>query len=249
MNQYGLIGYPLSHSFSKGYFTEKCSKENIADSSYENYPLTSIDEFRKLIETQGYTLRGLNVTIPYKQQIIPFLDELSTDAQQIGAINTIKFKTENNNIKLIGYNTDVYGFEYSLKEHLQTSHNQALILGTGGASLAVKYVLEKLGIAYRFVSRTPSIGQLSYEDIDSQTIKNHTLIINTTPLGMYPKIDQCPPLPYEALTPEHYLYDLVYNPEETLFLQKGKAQGCKIKNGLQMLHLQAEKAWQIWNDL
>lgn len=241
MQTLGLIGYPLSHSFSKAYFTEKFEKENIDEHEYQLFPLATISEVKALLTKEN--LKGLNVTIPYKQQVIPFLDELDEEAAKVGAVNTIKIVDG----KTKGFNTDIYGFEYSLQPLLKSHHKKALILGTGGAAKAVAYVLEKLNIAYIFVSRKPTEKQLAYSDIDEVILKEHTILINTTPLGMYPKIDACPTLPYQQLTDQHILYDLVYNPAETLFMTKGKAQKAVVKNGLDMLHLQAEKAWGIWN--
>lgn len=242
MNQYGLIGYPLSHSFSKGYFTEKFIREDIVNSNYNTFPIEKIEDFVQLCQQNNF--KGLNVTIPYKQSIIPFLDELNEDAQKIGAVNTIKFLGD----KKIGYNSDVYGFEQSLLPFLKSHHKEALILGTGGASKAVEYVLKKLNINYKYVSRTANNGIISYQDINEATINAHHIIINTTPLGMYPNIDAAPEIPYQYISDKHLLYDLVYNPEETLFLKKGKEKNAQTKNGLEMLYLQAERSWQIWNE-
>jgi shikimate dehydrogenase len=243
MRQYGLIGYPLGHSFSKGYFAKKFLAENISDTQYENFPLAQIEAFEALIQQNG-NLKGLNVTIPYKEQIIPFLDNLDAKAQAIGAVNTIKFQDG----KTIGYNTDVYGFVESLLPLLPANYQiSALILGTGGASKAVAFGLQELDIPYLFVSGSRKEHTISYEALKMHHVANHQLIINTTPLGMYPKVHLCPPIAYGAISPEHILYDLVYNPEETLFLKRGKQRGATIKNGLEMLHLQAEKAWEIWN--
>lgn len=242
MNQFGLIGYPLSHSFSKGYFAEKFIRENIANSNYDTFPIEKIEDFEQLCQQNNF--KGLNVTIPYKQSIIPFLDELNEDAQKIGAVNTIKFIDN----KKIGYNSDVYGFEYSLLPFLKTHHKQALILGTGGASKAVEYVLKKLNIHYKYVSRIANNDIISYQDINEEIINTHHIIINTTPLGMYPNIDAAPEIPYQYISDKHLLYDLVYNPEETLFLKKGKEKNAQTKNGLEMLYLQAERSWQIWNE-
>lgn len=243
---YGLIGYPLSHSFSKGYFAKKFEKEGIKDSFYDSFPLENIDLFPQLL-AENPNFNGINVTIPYKQQVIPFLDELDKNAAAIGAVNTIKFQDG----KLIGFNTDVYGFEQSLLPIINQKYDKkttlkSLVLGTGGAAKAIFYILKKNHLNPTFVSRTPKPNQLTYSDLDKNIIDESQIIINTTPLGMSPKIDTCPDLPYELLTNNHILYDLVYNPEITLFLQKGKEQGATIKNGLEMLHLQAEKAWEIW---
>lgn len=242
---YGLIGYPLSHSFSKRYFSEKFEREDLADRKYELFPIASVEELPALIADHP-VLRGLNVTIPYKERVIPFLDDVRSEAAAVGAVNTIAVR-ENG---LIGYNTDVYGFETSLRRFLQEHHAQpaeALVLGTGGAAKAVCYVLDKLSLPFLQVSRNAERGDLTYEDIDEKIIRQHELIINTTPLGMAPDIETFPILPYEYLTSRHLLYDLVYNPERTAFLTKGARRGCPVKNGLEMLHLQAERSWAIWN--
>jgi shikimate dehydrogenase len=243
MKRYGLIGYPLSHSFSQRFFTEKFEREGIKDCTYSNFPLPSISELPVVLADPN--LLGLNVTIPYKQQVLPYLAELTPVVESIGACNCIRIVGG----RLIGHNTDVVGFEQSLRRQLKPHHRQALILGTGGASRAVENVLGQLGISYRLVSRTPrpDTGDLAYADIDAGILTAATLVINTTPVGMYPNVDACPPLPYEALTPRHYLFDLIYNPEKTLFLQKGAAQGAAIANGYEMLVLQAEESWRIWN--
>jgi shikimate dehydrogenase len=247
MRKFGLIGFPLGHSFSKGYFTEKFKKENIIDCDYQNYPISQIDEFRQLIET-NVELLGLNVTIPYKEQIIKYLDKLDPVAEKIGAVNTIKIERNSGEIQLIGYNTDYYGFEETLKPYLQPEHKKALILGTGGASKAVAYVLNSLNISYQYVSRKPVNKEtLSYQEVNTELIKDFTVIINTSPLGMYPNADACPDLPYESINSNYILYDLIYNPEKTLFLQKGESKNAIIINGLPMLHFQADKAWKIWN--
>lgn len=242
MKMYGLIGYPLSHSFSKGFFKEKFEKENITGCQYENYPIPGITEFTTLLEEHPQ-LQGLNVTIPYKEVVIPFLDELSDAAARIGAVNCIHFSGG----KKTGYNTDVIGFTKSLQPLLQPHHTQALVLGTGGAAKAIMYALEQLGITYTVVSRRPENGAITYEALDQATMEAHTVIVNTTPLGMYPKIDTFPEIPYQYLSSRHLLYDLVYNPAETAFLQKGATQGAVVKNGHEMLILQAEASWEIWN--
>lgn len=242
MRQFGLIGFPLSHSFSQGYFKEKFEREKILDASYANYPIEHIQAFKELWSNDE-NLQGINVTIPYKKEVIPFLHYPSTVVKSIHACNCIrKF-----NGLLYGYNTDVIGFEDSLKPFLKPHHNKALLLGTGGAAAAVEWVLGKLNIAYQIVSRTASVDKLAYEQLTPAIVASHTLIINTSPLGMYPNIDNAPSLPYEAITAQHHLYDLIYNPSETLFLQKGALQGASIQNGLAMLHIQAEKSWEIWN--
>ncbi len=240
-HQLGLIGYPLTHSFSKKYFTEKFRKEGISDIQYELFPLENIEQFPRLLE-QNPSLIGLNVTIPYKEKVMPFLDKIDETAQAAGAVNTIKMEDG----MLTGYNTDVYGFEESLVPLLKSHHTSALILGTGGAAKAIKFVLKRQGIMYRSVSRTPNESQFSYEDLDQITIENYSIIINSTPLGTHPNIENFPNIPYHYLSKKHLLYDLVYNPAETLFLKKGKAHGATIKNGIEMLFLQAEKAWEIW---
>jgi shikimate dehydrogenase len=243
-NLYGLIGFPLSHSFSKGYFAEKFKKENIHESFYEVFPIPTIALFPDLVE-RCKNLKGLNVTIPYKEQVMSYLDAVDPEAQAIGAVNTIKFE----NGKMTGYNSDVWGFEKSLLPMLHPDHLHALILGTGGASKAVAYVLNKLGITYHFVSRGLTENTIAYEALTPETIRHTKLIINTSPVGMYPNVDTCPDIPYEYIGDHHLLYDLIYNPEETLFLRKGKERGAATKNGLEMLALQAERSWQIWNDL
>lgn len=244
MKLFGLIGHPLTHSFSKQYFENKFEKENIVDCSYNLYDIKNISLYKNVFETPN--LIGLNVTIPYKESIIDLLDELDEVAKNIGAVNTIKFNS--NTKKTKGYNTDYFGFKNSLKPFLENIHERALILGTGGASKAVAYVLKELNINCLFVSRTPEKGnEIGYNDINEYVIKHHQIIINATPLGTYPNINDFPNIPYELLTANHLLYDLVYNPEETMFLRKGKEKGAKIINGLQMLKLQAEKSWEIWN--
>jgi shikimate dehydrogenase len=243
MKQFGLIGFPLSHSFSKGYFANKFQIENITDANYDVFPLENIENFTELCQHHKNFI-GLNVTIPYKQQIIPFLDELDETSANIGAVNTIKFQ----NGKKTGFNTDAYGFEMSLKPLLQAQHTNALILGTGGASKAVEYVLKKLGIKFQYVSRVKSENAISYKELHTSfNLQLTTLIINTTPIGMYPNINDAPDIPYQYISSKHLLYDLIYNPEETAFLKLGKQQGAQTKNGLEMLYLQAERSWQIWN--
>jgi shikimate dehydrogenase len=242
MRQFGLIGYPLSHSFSKKYFSDKFEKLGITGCSYDIYPIPDIDQLPALLKDQPL-LQGLNVTIPYKEKVIPFLTNANEVVQKIKACNCIRIEKGH----LTGFNTDVIGFEISLKEKLGPHHRQALILGTGGAAKAVEYVLGGLGIHYRYVSRNPLAGQLGYEQLNTALIKECTLIINTTPLGMYPHTAACPPIPYELLGPNHYLFDLIYNPAQTRFLEWGAAKGAVIQNGMQMLVLQAEESWRIWN--
>lgn len=243
MKQYGLIGKTLSHSFSKKYFEEKFKRENI-NAVYENFELNDISQVEELFSIHS-NLCGLNVTIPYKEQIIPYLDEVDEKAQKIGAVNTIYIDKATGNKK--GYNTDYYGFKQSLKPFLENQHQRALILGTGGASKAVAYVLNELGIITAFVSRTPTAeNQLSYDELNENILASFLLIVNTTPLGTFPNLEEKPPLNYSAITPNHLLYDLVYNPAETAFLKEGKERGALTINGEQMLQLQAEKAWEIW---
>ena len=241
MRYFGLIGYPLSHSFSKKYFSEKFEREHITDCIYENYPLPSIRLFPQLIEKEH--VEGLNVTIPHKESVIPYLDYLDPAAEKIAAVNCIHFKDE----KSTGFNTDIIGFRRSLKPALQAHHRHALILGTGGASKAVAFVLSDLNISFQFVSRHKKENHFTYADLNENIIRRHTLIINTTPLGTSPDVNNCPDIPYRFLSEEHLLYDLIYNPPETLFLQKGKERGAVIKNGYEMLQLQAEASWEIWN--
>ncbi len=245
MRQFGLIGKKLSHSFSKKYFTEKFAKENIKNCAYDLYELTHASELKRLV-SKNKNLRGLNVTIPYKNDVIPLLDELDSRAKKIGAVNVIKITEDK---KLIGYNSDYYGFKNSLEKWLGNKSIKALVLGTGGASKAVKVALDDLEIPFIQVSRTATKTALDYTTLNSnrEIYKSHQLIINTTPLGMCPKVDTSPDLQYEWLTSNHYLYDLVYNPEETVFMKTGKGKGTQTKNGLEMLILQAEKSWEIWN--
>lgn len=244
MRQFGLIGYPLSHSFSKKYFTEKFERAGLTDCAYENYSIASVGELPVLLKSNAL-LEGINVTIPYKEQVLSFLDEQSAVVKEIKACNCIKIEEG----RLIGCNTDVTGFEQSLVPKLGTNHKHALILGTGGAARAVEYVLLKLGIQYKYVSRKKAGENLSYEEVTPALLITHTLIINTTPLGMYPDVLSFPPIPYQALSSRHYLFDLVYNPGKTMFLQKGEEQGAVIKNGHDMLVIQAEESWKIWNGI
>lgn len=247
MKKYGLIGFPLTHSFSKRYFTEKFDIEKI-NSSYDNFEIDNINKFPQVIKNNP-ELVGLNVTIPYKEQVIPYLDELNNAAKEIGAVNTVKIKRTGSEIKLKGFNTDTYGFETSLKPHLKEHHKKALILGTGGASKALKYVLTKLGIEFISASiEELKANEIRYEDIDEQMLKERLLIINATPLGTYPKVDTSPNIPYEFITDKHLLFDLVYNPEVSVFLSNGQKNGATIKNGYEMLLLQAIKAYEIWNE-
>ena len=236
--RFGLIGRNISYSFSAEFFNKKFDKQNISDAVYEIFDLKEIEEVQKIFRDKS--LKGINVTIPYKEKIKKYLDEISPEAAEIGAVNCISI---NQGIKK-GYNTDVYGFEESLKPLLNKQHRAALILGSGGASKAVAYVLRKLEIDYKIVSRK---GEFSYKNLNREIIENHQLIINCTPLGTFPEINSKPEIPYEFLNSEHFLYDLVYNPEQTLFLTLAKSRGAQIKNGLEMLKLQAEKSWEIWS--
>lgn len=246
MKRYGLLGYPLTHSFSKRFFTEKFETENI-DASYENFEIDSIDKFSDVVKNNPDVI-GFNVTIPYKEQVIQFLNELNDSAQQIGAVNTIKVKRSGDDVYLKGFNTDTFGFETALRPLLTEYHSKALILGTGGASKALKYVLENLGIEYISASiEELKENEIPYEDIDKQMMKERYLIINATPLGTYPKVDTFPAIPYEFITRKHLLFDLVYNPEVTQFLAKGLERGATIKNGYEMLLNQAKKSYEIWN--
>lgn len=247
MEKYGLIGYPLKHSFSIGYFNEKFRSENI-DAEYVNFEIPSIDQLKEVIE-ENPNLLGLNVTIPYKEQVIPFLDELDPDAAKIGAVNVVKINRQKGKTKLVGYNSDIIGFTQSIQPFLHSHHQKALLLGTGGASKAVYHGLKSLGIECTFVSRiSKSQDVLTYEDLTPEIMNEYTVIVNCTPVGMYPKVNECPNIPYHLLTPNHLLYDLLYNPNVTLFMKKGEEHGAVTKNGLEMLLLQAFAAWEIWNN-
>lgn len=241
LSRYGLLGKDIDYSFSRDYFTEKFECEN-THANYVNFDIPSIQDFPNICNSQPF-LKGMNVTIPYKEQVKPYLDEIDETAKIIGAVNTIKFVDG----KKIGFNTDYYGFMESLKPHLKEHHNKALILGTGGASKAIAYGLKQLGIDYVLVSRNPDFEELPYNAIDEDILNAYTIIVNCTPLGTYPKIEQFPDLPYEALSEKHLLFDLIYNPAETTFLKHGKEQGATIVNGSKMLELQAEESWRIWN--
>ncbi|MGM9691397.1 MAG: shikimate dehydrogenase family protein [Bacteroidaceae bacterium] len=276
MNTYGLIGYPLGHSFSRKFFTEKFEKEGI-DAQYLNFEIPSIEEFPEIIKNNP-KLRGLNVTIPYKQQVMQYLDEISEEAKAIGAVNVVRIErpspqptpimgretmrnagnkpdglpikgdmSEGLRGSLIGYNSDVIGFVESIRPLLKAHHKKALILGTGGASKAIRYGLEKkLGMKTLFVSRSAREGMITYEEVTAEVLKEYEVIVNCSPVGMYPHVDECPALPYEAMNENNLLYDLVYNPLETLFMKKGAEQGATVKNGLEMLHLQAIASWKFW---
>lgn len=246
MRLFGLIGFPLSHSFSKKYFTEKFEKEGIANCRYELFPLRQASEFSDLLSTHA-ALCGINVTIPHKVEVLPLLNEIDGAAAAIGAVNCIKIERKEEGPWAKGYNTDAYGFAESLRPLLDERHQKALIFGDGGAAKAVKYVLEQWGIPYLTVVRNPAPNAILYSQVDEKLLNEYQLLLNTTPLGMSPNYDSFPPIPYQFLGPQHLAYDLVYNPEETEFLKKVKAQGGKIKNGMEMLYLQAERSWYIWN--
>lgn len=246
MKKYGLIGYPLTHSFSKRYFTEKFESEKI-NSGYDNYEIDKISRFPEIIKNNP-ELIGLNVTIPYKEQVIPYLDELNESAKEIGAVNTVKITRSGSVIQLKGFNTDTFGFETSLKPLLKEHHKKALILGTGGASKALKYVLGKLGIEFISASiEELKENEIRYEEIDEKMMAERHLIINATPLGTYPKVETYPNIPYQFITEKHLLFDLVYNPEVTQFMAKGLEKGATVKNGYEMLLNQAIKSYEIWN--
>ena len=246
MKRYGLIGYPLGHSFSKNFFNEKFHSENI-DAEYVNFEIPTIEDFNKIIKANP-TLCGLNVTIPYKEQVIGYLDELDKDAAAIGAVNVIKIERIKGRTRLTGFNSDVMGFTQSIESLLEPHHKKALILGTGGASKAINYGLHKLGLETKFVSRSKrNENTITYDDITPEIMEEYKVIVNCTPTGMYPKADECPNIPYDLLTPEHLLYDLLYNPDTTLFMKNGSDRGAIVKNGLEMLLLQAFGAWDIWN--
>lgn len=243
IKRFGLLGRNISYSFSKGYFTDKFNNENFAGCTYENFDIPEITAFPEVIKNTS-DLKGLNVTIPYKETVIPFLDKLSKKALLIGAVNTIKITKKG---KLKGYNTDYYGFKKSLQPLLQPHHKKALILGTGGASKGVAFALDELDIPYTFVSREAKENGIDYDRINATTFDNYQIIINATPVGTSPNVEAFPLIPYEFFTDKHIAYDLIYNPAETQFLKKAKLQGAQIKNGLDMLIFQAEKAWKIWN--
>lgn len=241
---YGLIGFPLGHSFSQDYFNRKFEAENI-DARYVNFEIPEIEDFHQVIK-ENPNLSGLNVTIPYKQQVIAMLDEMDAEAAEIGAVNVIKFIRRNGKLILKGYNSDIIGFRDSIAPILTDNHTHALILGTGGASRAVAYALKSLGVEPQLVSRSRRPGVLSYEDLTPEVMATHKVIVNTTPLGMYPNIDECPDIPYGLLTSQHLCYDLLYNPDVTMFMKRSADAGAEVKNGLEMLLLQAFAAWNIW---
>jgi len=241
LRNFGLIGRKLEHSFSESYFLEKFKSEGISDVQYSLFELEKVSDVLSLTALQK--LEGFNVTIPYKEEILPLLDELSPEAREIQAVNTVRVV----NGKLIGYNTDTVGFKKSLAAVFKPHHERALILGTGGASKAIAFTLEQLGVEFKMISRTPAEDELGYHELNKYVLKHFPLIINTTPLGTFPEVDKCPDIPYEHLTSKNFLYDVVYNPEQSLFLRKGKLKGAATLNGYRMLVLQAEKSWEIWN--
>ena len=245
MDKYGLIGYPLGHSFSITYHNQRFADEGI-NAKYFNYEIPSIDNLTEVLDSNP-ELKGLNVTIPYKQKVMEYLDYISPEARAIGAVNVIRVIHEGKNTILKGYNSDVIGFTQSIEPMLEEYHKKALILGTGGASKAINYGLKSLGLETIFVSRYRRPGTICYEDITPEVVKEYNVIVNSTPLGMYPKTEECPFLPYEAMDEKNILYDLIYNPDETLFMKKGAEHGANVKNGLEMLLLQAFASWEFWN--
>ena len=246
MDKYGIIGYPLGHSFSPGFFNEKFRNEGI-DAVYERYELSQIDLLPEIIASNP-ELCGLNVTIPYKQQIMQYLDELSEEAREIGAVNVVKVTHNGKNVHLKGFNSDVIGFSRSIEPLLEKHHKKALILGTGGAAQAIDYGLKQLGLETIKVSRYERPDTIQYDKITPDVIKEYKVIINCTPIGMYPNTEDCPNLPYEAMDSQHLLYDLIYNPDTTLFMKKGMERGAVVKNGLEMLLLQAYASWEFWHE-
>lgn len=245
MRRFGLIGYPLGHSFSRKYFMDKFRKENL-DCQYDNFPLLNISELSSII-SRDKTLEGLNITLPYKIEAIKYLDKIDNDAQLIGSVNVIKINRSGENYSLHGYNTDVFGFIESVRPVLNDKVSSALIMGCGGASLAVRAGLNRLGLEYTTVSRDADKGDMQYSDIGSDTLIRNKLIINASPVGMYPATEEAPAIPYDLLSDDNILFDLVYNPEMTMFMRRGEERGCSVKGGLEMLYLQAEKAWEVWN--
>ena len=242
MDRYGIIGFPLGHSFSRAFFTEKFQKEHI-DAEYVNFEIPSVHLLPEIVRSNPH-LRGLNVTLPYKEAVIPMLDSMSDEAREIGAVNVIQVREG----RLKGFNSDIIGFMGSLRPLLKPWHQHALVLGTGGASRAIRVGLERVGLDWTYVSRTAAEGRLTYSALTPEVMEHFQVIVNCSPVGMFPKVDACPDIPYHLLSPRHLLYDLVYNPEETLFLKRGAQQGATIKNGLEMLHLQALASWEFWNE-
>lgn len=245
MDKYGIIGHPLGHSFSKNYFNEKFHDEGI-DAEYINFDIQNIGNLPEVLATNP-ELKGLNVTIPYKEKVLSYLDYISVEARAIGAVNVIRVEHKGNNVLLKGYNSDVIGFTRSIEPILEKFHRKALVLGTGGASKAVSYGLWSLGLETVLVSRFERPGTIQYKDITPDVVREYKVIVNCTPCGMYPNYEECPELPYEALDSHNLLYDLIYNPDETLFMKKGREQGALTKNGIEMLLLQAFASWDFWN--
>ncbi len=246
MDKYGIIGFPLGHSFSPGFFNEKFKNEGI-DAIYKKYELPQIDSLPETL-AMNPELKGLNVTIPYKQQVMSYLNEMSEEATAIGAVNVVKVTRNGKKLHLKGFNSDVIGFTRSIEPYIDSHHKKALVLGTGGASKAIEYGLHKLGLETLKVSRRKSDDTITYDDITPEMIREYNVIVNCTPVGMYPHTDECPQLPYESMDNHTLLYDLIYNPDETLFMKKGKANGAVVKNGLEMLLLQAYASWEFWNE-
>jgi len=247
MDKYGLIGYPLGHSFSISYFNQKFEDEGI-NAKYENFEISSIDQLQEVLDTNP-NLKGLNVTIPYKEKVMEYLDSITPEAQAIGAVNVIRVWQDGKNLKLKGYNSDVIGFTQSIEPMIDPNwHKKALILGTGGASKAINYGLKSLGLETVYVSRYERPGTIQYASITPEVVKEYNIIVNCTPVGMYPHTEECPPLPYEAMDHHTILYDLIYNPDETLFMKRGRQQGAEVKNGLEMLLLQAFASWEFWHE-
>ena len=242
---YGLIGYPLGHSFSREYHNNRFERNGI-DAEYRNYELSDIGELTELIKSQS-SLMGLNVTIPYKELVIPYLDAIDDVAKRIGAVNVIKISRENGTVRMVGYNSDYTGFRTSIQNYLQPNHTHALVFGSGGASKAVSTALQDLGLEVQIVSRTPGIGEISYDAITPEIMSQYKVLVNTTPLGMYPNIETCIEIPYELITPQHLCYDVVYNPQTTMFMRNALQQGAVVFNGMQMLIGQADAAWDIWS--
>lgn len=245
MIKLGLIGYPLGHSFSKNFYLEKFEKEKITNVHYDLYSFEHIDEFPNLY-SEDESFKGFNVTLPHKQSVLPFLSELSDEAAKIKAVNCITITRKDGKAILKGHNTDAYGFQKSIEPLLKPNHKKALVLGNGGAAKAVFFSLDQLGIPYKIVSRNKNTGDLTYEELSPALLSEYHIVINCSPVGTYPNVDACPDIPYEAITSDHLLYDLIYNPDETTFLKKGKEKGATIKNGYEMLVLQAERNWKIW---
>lgn len=243
-NKFGLLGKDISYSFSRKYFTEKFQELGLKDYKYSNFDIPEIEEFPFLLYHREDEFRGVNVTIPYKESVMRYLDDVDEDARNIGAVNTIKITDDN---KLVGYNTDFYGFQNAIQPLLKSNHKKALILGTGGASKAIAYAFDKMNIEYKFVSRKVSEGRFLYSMLNEQIMEEYTVIVNSSPVGTHPNINESPNIPFQFITNKHLLFDLIYNPAETKFLSEGKKRGAIIKNGLEMLQLQAEKSWKIWN--